>query len=141
MENTDESQESKIQEVISHKARDNDLLYLVRMANIGVSVGITLFTKGSIITGVLMSGKNYYETIGSKMADAGEYGVQLAEYYTRNGKELYTPSDDPDKEIPLNFLHLKEISVLNGAGNFIKIKDVCLRIKIEEIDGHYVGNS
>ncbi|CND92194.1 Uncharacterised protein [Yersinia rohdei] len=141
MENIDESQESKIQEVISLKTRDSDLLYLVRMANFGVGVGVTLFSKGTIITGTLMSGKEYYETVASKLSEAGEFGAVLAEYYTHKAKELYTPSDDADKEMPLNFLHLKESSFFKGDGGLLKMQNSVLRIKIEEIDGHYVGNS
>ncbi|HDL7084417.1 TPA: gas vesicle protein [Yersinia enterocolitica] len=137
---TNKTQEITLEEVITRKTKDQDLMYLVRMANFGVGVGVTLFSKGTIITGTLMSGKEYYETVASKLSEVGEFGAVLAEYYTHKAKELYTPSDDADKEMPLNFLHLKESSFFKGDGGLLKMQNSVLRIKIEEIDGHYIGN-
>ncbi|EOX9201005.1 hypothetical protein ACPX3P_000725 [Yersinia enterocolitica] len=135
---TDKTQENTVEQVMARKVKDADLIYLVRMANIGYGLGVTLLTKGTMISGTLTSGKDYYETVASKISDAGEFGVALAKYYTDKIGE-YTPSDDEDKEIPLTFLHLKDFSILKGDGGFFNLKGATLRLKIEEIDGHLVG--
>lgn len=128
--------EINLQSVVSHKIRDNDLVLLVRMANIGVEIGITLLSKGIMISGLLVSGKSYYEDCVKKLSAVGRTGEDISVYFSET-KELYEPSDD--KEVPLNFLHLKDAVILTGQ-NRTSYNTAIFRIKIEEIDGFFIGN-
>ncbi|HAC7850952.1 TPA_asm: hypothetical protein G0E33_08695 [Salmonella enterica] len=128
--------EMELQNVVSHKIKDRDLVLLVRMANAGVEIGITLLSKGVMISGLLVSGKSYYEDCVKKMSAAGSTGQGISEYFSQ-AQELYEPSED--KEIPLNFLHLKDAVILTGQ-NRTSYNGAIFRIKIEEIDGFFIGN-
>ena len=55
------------------------------------------------------------------------------------GRDGYT-SPDPDFEYPNNFLHLENIKIRGGSGVIGSLSDAMLRVKIEEIDGHFIGN-
>ncbi|CNF49138.1 hypothetical protein [Yersinia mollaretii] len=134
-----DNHENQIQDVISHKIKDADLLYLASIANVGAGITITLFIKGTIISGTLTSGKEYYKSIASNLASTGGLGIQVAEYFSNAGKTLYTQDDNDSKELPLNFLHLEQFATHKNDGGLVYRTGSLLRIKIEEIDGYYLG--
>ncbi|END6102915.1 gas vesicle protein [Yersinia enterocolitica] len=134
-----DNHKNQIQEVISYKMKDADLMYLASIANVGAGITITLFTKGIIISGTLTSGKEYYNSVASNLVNIGELGSQVAEYFSNAGKTLYTQDDNNSKELPLNFLHLKQFATHKNDGGLVHRTGSLLRVKIEEIDGYYLG--
>ncbi|HHI3413148.1 TPA: hypothetical protein ACP47P_005031 [Klebsiella pneumoniae] len=50
------------------------------------------------------------------------------------------PSEDPNFEYPDNFLHLENIKVRCDNGQMGPLGNAMLRVKIDEIDGHFIGN-
>ncbi|HGA3039271.1 TPA: gas vesicle protein [Serratia marcescens] len=139
------SDKKEIQEVYSHTQRDSNLTYLVTTVNrLDFEMGITLFVKGSVITGQLISGLKYHRYIENSLASAGVVGEALSGYFKQTAENLYAPTkneNDEYNDIPCNFIHLNNVSIQNGNGGFNKINNAYLRISLDEIDGHIIGSA
>lgn len=134
------SEDNMINEVLSRKVVDADLDFLVEIANkLGSFTGVTLFSKGLVITGVIISGKEYYESVANSFKPDREGNIGLGAYFRKVGANAYTDDEDEDKSFPSNFMHLKDVKILTGNGNFSPLNNAFLRLKIEEIDGHIIG--
>ena len=134
------NEDSELQEVLSFKVKDSDLSFLNGMVNkLDFGIGITLFVKGCVITGSLISGRKYYSIVSDNLKASGAVGEALSAYFETKGMDGYT-SADPDFEYPNNFLHLENIKIRGGSGVIGSLSDAMLRVKIEEIDGHFIGN-
>jgi hypothetical protein len=135
------SDQDELNQVVAFKVKDEDLLFLNKMVNqFDLGIGITLFSQGNVISGQLISGKKYYALTAEKLKKAGNAGEALAKFFESKGAEGYT-SEDPDFEYPNNFLHLEDIKVQIGNGHMNPFNNSLLRIKIEETEGHIVGNA
>ncbi|WP_380180984.1 gas vesicle accessory protein GvpU [Kalamiella sp. sgz302252] len=137
------SEPSEMTNVFASKMRDADLNFIANIASkLGVGLGVTLFVKGALVTGNTISGKEYYEQIVEFFGETQEGSVEqaIANYFKRTGEAYYTPEDD-EASVPLNFLHLKDVSFRLGSEQFSQHKNGLLRIKIEEIDGFMLGIS
>ncbi|WNI62364.1 gas vesicle protein [Enterobacter asburiae] len=135
------SDQVEVSQVEAFKVKDEDLLFLNKMVNrFDLSIGITLFSQGNVISGQLIPGKKYYALTAEKLKTAGTAGEVLAQFFEKKGAEGYT-SEDPDFEYPNNFLHLESIKVQRGDGQMGPINNALLRIKIEETEGHIMGNA
>ncbi|WP_320734029.1 gas vesicle protein [Enterobacter kobei] len=135
------SDQVEVNQVEAFKVKDEDLLFLNKMVNrFDLGIGITLFSQGNVISGQLISGKKYYALTAEKLKKAGNAGEALAHFFENKGAEGYT-SDDPEFEYPNNFLHLEGIKVQIGNGQMSTFNNSLLRIKIEETEGHIVGNA
>ncbi|HHA2323629.1 TPA: gas vesicle protein [Enterobacter hormaechei] len=134
------SNEVELNQVLALKAQDEDLLFLNSIVNrTGCGIGITLFVKGNLITGSLIAGKKYYQFVGDNLKSIGETGVALAQYFENKGAKQYT-SDEPGFEYPNNFLHLENVKIRNDGGVMATLNNAMLRVKIEEVEGHIMGN-
>ena len=67
---TDENKPDLVQgESIVPSNSDYFLTYLVQTVNVfSMEIGITLFVQGSIVSGLLIGGKAYFEGLSSEMA-------------------------------------------------------------------------
>ncbi|URQ59501.1 gas vesicle protein [Pantoea alhagi] len=134
------SEDREVKNVVASKMRDMDLVYLANIVNaVGGSFGITLFLKGTVISGLMISGKEYYSTLAENLAQVGDIGENLAEHFARVADDVYTPVSESES-IPANFIHMKDLRIKSGNGEFDEMHNALLRLKIEEIDGHIVGN-
>lgn len=134
------SEDRTVKNVVASKMRDMDLVYLTNIVNaVGGSFGITLFLKGSVISGLMISGKEYYATLAERLAEVGDVGENLAQHFLQVADDVYTHAAE-NESIPANFIHMKEVKIKSGSGEFSEMSDALLRLKIEEIDGHIVGN-
>lgn len=134
------SEDRAVKNVVASKMRDMDLVYLTNIVNaVGGSFGITLFLKGTIISGLMISGQEYYSTLAERLAQVGDVGENLAQHFLQVADDVYTNAAE-NESIPANFIHMKEVQVRAGSGEFSQMTDALLRLKIEEIDGHIVGN-
>lgn len=131
--------------VISVKPRDADLLFFVDIANShGVEMGITLLVKGVWISGDIISGKTYYESLAKSLGSYQEGSVaeSIADYFKGTADIFYKNTEGQDDYvIPNNFLHLKDITQNNGSGRMAVMNNAFLRVKVEEIDGYIFGKS
>ncbi|GLR11010.1 gas vesicle protein [Mixta theicola] len=134
------SEGGEVKNVVASKMRDMDLVYLTNIVNaVGGSFGITLFLKGTVISGLMISGKEYYSTLAENLALVGDVGENLAQHFSRVADDVYTPVSESES-IPANFIHMKDVKIKSGTGEFDEMQNALLRLKIEEIDGHIVGN-
>lgn len=139
------SDDIEMQEVYAHTSRDANLIFLVNTVNtFDFEMGITIFVKGVVITGQLISGLKYHREMEASMDSAGPVGKAMAGYFRGVAENRYTPTkneEDEFNEIPCNYMHLKNISMLGGNGNFNKFNEAFLRINLEEVDGHIIGSA
>lgn len=103
-----------------------------------------------MITGKLISGKKYYAAMQEKFESFGpdSYGALMKEHfsisyqvYDPEIKDEDTGEDVIKDELPLNFIHLENVSLQTGNGGFTAINGGLLRLKIEEVDGYIFGAS
>ena len=135
------SDQEELNQVVAFKVKDEDLMFLNTMVNrFDLGMGITILTQGNIISGQLISGKKYYGLTAEKMKAAGPAGEALAQYYENKGATGYT-SKDPDFDYPNNFLHLEDVKIQQGSGHMGAFNNALLRVKIEETEGHILGNA
>ncbi|OMP89783.1 gas vesicle protein [Raoultella terrigena] len=135
------SEDLDLQQVLAFKVKDEDLSFLNGMVNrAGLGIGITLFVKGSVISGSLIAGRKYYQLVSDNLKSSGTIGEALSTYFETKGKDGYT-SDDPNFEYPNNFLHLENIKVRCDNGQMGSLNNAMLRIKIDEVDGHLIGTA
>jgi hypothetical protein len=116
---------------------------LVDFANkYNMAIGITLNVGGFLISGLLISGKEYFQGFASDFA-SGVKEKELAETV----KELFSKYGDIYKEqegieIPLPiYIHLKEARFFNTAGGPIPgNRAVWWRGRISQVQGFILGN-
>ncbi|WP_182629597.1 gas vesicle accessory protein GvpU [Pantoea hericii] len=132
--------QNDLNEVLAYKMKDADLLSIADLANKHNSgIGITLFVKGALVTGVTVSGREYYETQIKALSEVNNDTSQLLSQHFSEGLSYYQAGENESFEYPQNFLHLKEASFTLGGGKLNPLPNSLLRIKIEEIDGFILG--
>lgn len=133
------------QEVIASKVRDNVILNLVNMVNIdSVSVGITIFCKGTIISGDVISGKEYFESMAEavqSMHSTQSKKEELSALYLEISRDIYSVNAEQNTHIPLNYMHMKNVVVKGTNESFTTFIGSMLRVRIDEIDGHMIGRA
>jgi hypothetical protein len=129
-----------MQNVISNKILDSDLVFFAEAANkYGLSVGVTLFSKGAVIAGSTISGKAYYERLVKSLGPY-EHGSKIeivADYLNGAKKEYEVLSEASDD---YNYLHLEKISIISTGDKVSPFNDALLRINIGEVEGYILGS-
>lgn len=129
-------EENDRQEVLTSKIRDNVLLNIVNMVNYEkINLSMTLFCKGTVIGGDVISGKEYF---ASMVELTEQKSSDLSGLYQEVSGNFYTEMDQEKAQIPLNYIHMKNV-VLNYGGRLTPLEGGFLRLSIDEIDGHIVG--
>ncbi|HAU5602429.1 TPA: gas vesicle protein [Citrobacter koseri] len=132
--------EEQMKSVVACKIQDEDLLQLNDVVNrVDFGLGLTIFVKGSVISGSLISGKKYYTALAGKLKESGEVGTALAVYFDQKAESQYTKTSD-DFIFPNNFLHIDQVEIRRDDGRMGQLNGGMLRIKIEEIEGYILGN-
>ncbi|PLT29685.1 gas vesicle accessory protein GvpU [Peribacillus deserti] len=116
--------------------KDNILEFFVQAANKhDFSLDITLNVKGSVITGTMISAKEYFNTMSETFEDGNEIAQALSEQLGRAG-EAAQNNDDSEAY----FLHMKDTKVYVGDSKPTPSKGKILwRGKLNEIDGFFLG--
>lgn len=125
--------DENVQEVITSKVRDNVILNIVHLVNVEavINVDLTLFCKGLVIAGDVISGKEYCSSMAASLDGKSAH---LQKLYIDIGEKFYS-QDEP----PLNYIHLKNVVVKGADQNLTPFKNGLLRMRIDEIDAHMVG--
>src|SRR6185437_10743800 len=90
--------------------KDNILEFFVQAANKhDFSLDITLNIKGSVITGTVISAKEYFTQLSETFSDGNEVAQMLSEEL-ENSSEAAQNSDDTEA----NFIHMKGTKVYIG---------------------------
>ncbi|MEC0090110.1 hypothetical protein [Paenibacillus macquariensis] len=126
-----------VSEGIDPFLKDEILIWLVENSNqINSRLGITLLVGGSVVTGILISGKSYINGVVSELYEVGE--TTIASYYREFGVEVYGDSSSEDEQITPEMIHLKDAQILDGA----VVRDVgWWRGKISSVDGYSIGGN
>lgn len=117
-------------------AKDSILEYFVQASNTqDFSLDISLNINGSVVSGTLISAKDYFETLSQKLEDGSEISQKLSEQL---GAASETAESNPDGEA--NFIHMKNTRVYCGDNKPTPSKGQILwRGKLDEIDGFFLG--
>ena len=120
----------------SRPSKDNILEFLVLAANKhDFNLDITLNVKGAVITGTMISAKEYFRSLSGTFEDGNDIAQMLSEQLNQAG-EVAQNSDDT----VVNFLHMKETKVYCGDSKPTPSKGQILwRGKLSEIDGFFLG--
>lgn len=120
---------------IIRKLRDLELAEVIELVENGLELDLTVICKGVLISGTVISGKEYYERLASIFESQN---TPLSNYFEQVGLARYahqTESIDP----LWNFIHFADVRVHNGNESLLYSPNQPLRVKLEEIDGHFYG--
>ncbi len=123
---------------VSNREIDWFLEFFVSIANQGVTLGITLNVHGTLISGNLIGGKEYFELLSKSLVDSGsDMGKALAAAVVQ-GKDRY---DQSIQEEPVNFhyIHLKNAKVFNSNKNPMPTDGMLWRGRLNSVDGFTIG--
>jgi len=120
----------------SGTTKDNILEFFVKAANIhDFTLDITLNVKGAVITGTIVSAKEYFETLSEIFDDGNEVAQKLSEQLSRAGESAHS-----DGSSEANFIHMKETKVYCGDSKSTPSKgEILWRGKLSEVDGFFLG--
>ncbi|PLS18486.1 gas vesicle protein GvpU [Bacillus sp. M6-12] len=115
--------------------KDSILEFIVQAANkYDFSLDITLNVKGAVITGTMISAKEYFNTLSETFDDGNEVAQMLSEQLEKAGEAAQINNSEAQ------FLHMKETKVYCGDSKPTPSKGKILwRGKLSEIDGFFLG--
>ncbi|SEL80964.1 gas vesicle accessory protein GvpU [Paenibacillus sp. OK003] len=128
-----ESIETAVETILTPLDKDMTLETLVRIANIGLSIGIILTVGGSLVTGILASGKEYMEATAEMFQGKGEGSEHFVGLF---GDFAKTYSKEELDDYSVEFIHLKEAILIQGNSEY---KVGLWRGKINSVDGYSIG--
>ena len=115
------------------------------MANDGVGVSLTLNVGGLLVTGNLVSGKEYFIEFGKVFAKAidpedGENAKGIRESYEMMAQDVY--GQDESKSSPPTYLHMKNAKYYSVSGDSLPNNDETSlwRGRISEVGGFSLGS-
>ncbi|WP_100408011.1 gas vesicle accessory protein GvpU [Bacillus solitudinis] len=117
-------------------AKDNILEFFVQAANkYDFSLDISLNVKGAVITGTLVSAKEYFDILSESFEDGSEIAQKLSDRLTKAGDEFEAQDD-----VEAYFIHLKNTKVYCGDSKPTPSRGKILwRGKLSEVDGFFLG--
>ncbi|OAS82457.1 MULTISPECIES: gas vesicle accessory protein GvpU [Metabacillus] len=115
------------------KTKDRIIEFFVQAANQhDFSLDISLNVNGAIVTGTLVSAKEYFETLSETFAEGSEVAQKISEKLAQATEAI----DDSE----VHFIHLKNAKVYCGDSNPTPSKgDILWRGKLNELDGFFLG--
>lgn len=121
--------------------QDSALSHLVSCANFGAGMVVTLVVGGQVVAGELVSGQEYAlftaKTIRNVAGDAALKDT-IAHFFDDLANDYRV---EEGREIPLNYLHIKDPSWLIGNGGWSSVKGTILRIHIAKVSGFSLGKA
>nr|WP_026694736.1 gas vesicle accessory protein GvpU [Peribacillus kribbensis] len=116
-------------------SQDNILEFFVQAANNhDFALDITLNVKGAVITGTMVSAKEYFDTLSETFEDGNDLAQAISEQLSQAGESAQ------NGDSKANFIHMKEAKVYCGDSKPTPSKGKILwRGKLSEIDGFFLG--
>jgi hypothetical protein len=120
----------------SGTGKDSILEFFVQASNKhDFSLDITLNVKGAVITGTLVSAKEYFDSLSETFEDGSEVAQKLSEELAKAGESV-----DENQSAEAYFIHLKNTKVYCGDSKPTPSKGkIMWRGKISEVDGFFLG--
>jgi hypothetical protein len=115
--------------------KDNILAFLVQATNKhNLPMDIALNVNGAIVTGTLLSAKEYFRLLGKTFEDGSEVAQKLSEKLAEAGESIET-SEDADAD----FIHLKDAKVYSGNSKPTPSKgEILWRGPLSDINGFFL---
>jgi hypothetical protein len=130
-----------------HEGEDWFLQTIVAYANVGFEIGLTLMVGGLTVSGVLISGKKYFEELGESVRAAKSQSPEmmntLAETWSSFSRIYEKPEGASDDWLlpPASYIHLRSAYVFApGAGHLPTGKGTLWRGRVAAVDGFAIGN-
>lgn len=116
--------------------KDNVLEYFVKASNTGdLSLDITLNVNGAVVSGTMISAKEYFEALSGKLENGNDISQKLSEELAAASEATDDYNDDE-----AHFIHLKNTRVYCGDSKPTPSKGKILwRGKLDQIDGFFLG--
>ena len=116
--------------------KDSILEFFVQASNKhAFSLDITLNVKGAVITGTLVSAKEYFNELSETFEDGSDVAQKLSEELTKAGEAV-----DESSMAEAHYIHLKNTKVYCGDSKATPSRGKVLwRGKLSEIDGFFLG--
>lgn len=125
--------------------QDTFLSSLVMLANSGMETGITLNVRGTVISGVLISGETYFKKMAAQFASLPQ--TEFVETFTRtlntNADRFKTSIEEDRKNHTIrqpHYLHLKDCTFLSTDSR-ISAQKPLWRGLLSSVDGFSIGVS
>ncbi|PLR66646.1 gas vesicle accessory protein GvpU [Bacillus sp. UMB0893] len=120
----------------SASSKDSVLEFFVKASNKhAFSLDITLNVKGSVISGTMVSAKEYFDALSETFEDGSEIAQELSEQLS-----IASESVESNGDAEAHFIHLKNTKVYIGDSKSTPSKGQILwRGKLKEIDGFFLG--
>ncbi|HSW74873.1 MAG TPA: hypothetical protein VLG16_03315 [Candidatus Saccharimonadales bacterium] len=106
----------------------------------GTGVNITVYLKGLVIEGRLISTKRYIEYMREHTKVIYKNNSETQDMINKTMSHYYDQILDQTKDSRIDFLHLEHATVLAGSGAY-EPNGALLRLKIDEIDGFQLGTT
>lgn len=122
---------------VQASGKDNILAFLVQATNKhDVSIDITLNVNGAIVTGTIVSAKEYFVSLSETFEDGSEMAQQLGEKFAQAGEAI-----DSGDGGEASFIHLKHAKVFCGSSKPSPSKGAALwRGPLSDINGFYLND-
>ncbi|WRP06534.1 gas vesicle accessory protein GvpU [Rossellomorea aquimaris] len=120
----------------SGTGKDSILEFFVQATNKhDFSLDITLNVNGAVITGTLVSAKEYFDSLSETFEDGSEVAQKLSEELAKAGEAI-----DDNQSAEAHFIHLKNTKVYCGDSKPTPSKGkIMWRGKLSEVDGFFLG--
>lgn len=120
----------------SGAGKDSILEFFVQASNKhDFQLDITLNVSGAVITGTLVSAKEYFDSLSETFEDGSEVAQKLSEELAKAGESV-----DENQGSEAHFIHLKNTKVYCGDSKPTPSKGkIMWRGKISEVDGFFLG--
>lgn len=140
--------ENELDAVISIPPKDEVLELLVTVSECGLSLPVTLFVKGVVITGNIIS----FETYMNRTADSIRNSINSSEMDEESFKEVMEKiagGFDTIRTVFLQFdkesterqmIHLDDVKILSQNGAFSNFSNALWRGALGSIDGCIIGS-
>ncbi|ASK62119.1 gas vesicle protein GvpU [Virgibacillus phasianinus] len=117
-------------------SKDNILEFFVKAANKhDFSLDISLLVNGAVISGTMISAKEYFESLSESFEDGNDIAQALSEQFTKASESVDSSSDGE-----AHFIHLKNTHIYCGDSKPTPSKGKILwRGKLNEVDSFFLG--
>lgn len=126
------------------------LCWLVWLANkLGISQGVTLNVGGTVVSGTIISGKEYFESVGGAVFQVESIPVNANEEIIKSVADslrgfacVYNnETEEPEGTPAPGYIHLKDVRTISQGGQTITFNGALWRGKIASIDAFILGSA
>ena len=110
--------------------------------NNDITIGITVFSHGFMVSGHLAGGKKYFDGVGSEFSSLLHNSGMVENSFLKLADRIYNSDSDNVKNGPLSsdYIHIQDAKFYNSAGTALAANNaVWWRGRISEVSGYSLG--